>query len=118
VAVMWETQCSKVAAWRCWRAGHQGSRVKSFATSGDGSVGVMVLFDSSISVWDLQAMQVGPCACLLLPTINVACALAKQGRCRMGAGKESCVMMAALFESTCHKPPCSCAADACMLPCG
>ena len=39
-------------------AGHPGSRVKSFAVSANGRVGVTVLFDSSISVWDLKTMQV------------------------------------------------------------
>jgi len=39
-------------------AGHQGSRVKSFAVSGNGRVAVTVLFDSSISVWDLVKSQV------------------------------------------------------------
>ena len=39
-------------------AGDQGSRVKSFAASANGHVGIVVLFDSSISVWDLETMQV------------------------------------------------------------
>ena len=34
--------------------------MKSFAVSADGSVGVVVLFDSSISVWDLNKMQAEP----------------------------------------------------------
>ncbi|CAL8467022.1 g6558 [Coccomyxa elongata] len=38
--------------------GHQGSRVKSFAVSANGRAAVSVLFDSSISVWDLEKMQV------------------------------------------------------------
>lgn len=38
--------------------GHPGSRVKSFAVSANGAVGVTVLFDSTISVWDLKTMQV------------------------------------------------------------
>ena len=42
--------------WIC--PGHPGSRVKSFAVSSNGAVGVTVLFDSTISVWDLKTMQV------------------------------------------------------------
>ena len=42
--------------WLC--PGHPGSRVKSFAVSSNGAVGVTVLFDSTISVWDLKTMQV------------------------------------------------------------
>ena len=42
--------------------GHPGSRVKSFAVSSNGAVGVTVLFDSTISVWDLKTMQVRPTA--------------------------------------------------------
>ena len=44
----------------CCCSGHQGSRVKSFAVSGDGRIAVTVLFDSSISVWDLEDMTVCP----------------------------------------------------------
>ena len=39
-----------------------GSRVKSVATSGDGRTAVVVLYDSSIGVWDLDA---GTCRCML-----------------------------------------------------
>ncbi len=42
--------------WPC--SGQPGSRVKSFAVSSNGKVGVTVLFDSTISVWDLKTMQV------------------------------------------------------------
>lgn len=42
--------------WVC--SGQPGSRVKSFAVSSNGMVGVTVLFDSTISVWDLKTMQV------------------------------------------------------------
>ena len=42
--------------WVC--SGQPGSRVKSFAVSSNGKVGVTVLFDSTISVWDLKTMQV------------------------------------------------------------
>ena len=39
-----------------------GSRVKSVATSGDGRTAVVVLYDSSIGVWDVEA---GACRCML-----------------------------------------------------
>ena len=38
-------------------AGHQGSRVKSFSASADGSIAVIVLFDSTIAVWCLATME-------------------------------------------------------------
>ena len=50
----------------CIGAGHPGSRVKSFAVSSNGNVGVTVLFDSTISVWDLKTMQVRSLALYLL----------------------------------------------------
>lgn len=40
----------------------KGSRVKSVVASSDGTVAVLVLFDSSIGVWDLLA---GNCRCML-----------------------------------------------------
>ncbi len=39
-----------------------GSRVKSVAASRDGATAVVVLYDSSIGVWDLGA---GACRCML-----------------------------------------------------
>ena len=53
--------------------------MKSFAVSADGSVGVVVLFDSSISVWDLNKMQAGnlACACTL---VGVRCGGATRPR--------------------------------------
>lgn len=38
-------------------AGHQGSRVKSFSASADGSIAVIVLFDSTVAVWCLATME-------------------------------------------------------------
>ena len=49
----------KIKLLRCCCTGHPGSRVKSFAVSGNGKVAVTVLFDSSISVWDLEEKKVG-----------------------------------------------------------
>ena len=55
-------------------AGNPGSRVKSFAVSSNGKVGVTVLFDSSISVWDLKTMQVRhpPSEAPARPTLTLA----------------------------------------------
>eukprot|EP00891_Asterochloris_glomerata_P002441 jgi/Astpho2/2441/Aster-05689 len=36
---------------------HQGSRVKSFSASADGSIAVIVLFDSTVAVWCLATME-------------------------------------------------------------
>jgi WD40 repeat protein len=41
----------------CVYAAHRGSRVKSFAASGDGTIAVIVLFDSTVSVWDLDTLE-------------------------------------------------------------
>ena len=41
----------------CCPAGHKGSRVKSFAASADGTIAVIVLFDSTVAVWDLMRME-------------------------------------------------------------
>ncbi|KAK9810336.1 hypothetical protein WJX72_008917 [[Myrmecia] bisecta] len=37
---------------------HQGSRVKSFAASRNGRTAVIVLFDSTVAVWDLETLQI------------------------------------------------------------
>lgn len=36
---------------------HKGSRMKSFAVSDDGRKAMIVLFDSTVSVWDLESMS-------------------------------------------------------------
>ena len=46
----------------CLRAGSPGSRVRAFAASADLDRAVIVLFDSSISVWELVSMSL---ACVL-----------------------------------------------------
>lgn len=38
----------------CKLAAAAGSRVRSIAASADGATAVVVLFDSSVAVWDLQ----------------------------------------------------------------
>ena len=46
---------AELVDWVC--AVHQGSRVKSFAASRDGRTAVIVLFDSTVAVWDMETMQ-------------------------------------------------------------
>lgn len=43
-------------------ADHAGYRVKSFAASADCRLAVIVLFDSTVAVWDMVAME---CSCML-----------------------------------------------------
>lgn len=54
--------CRQTAEHVNYPAGHKGSRVKSFSASPDGSTAVIVLFDSTVAVWDLVTMQ---CKCML-----------------------------------------------------
>ena len=43
-------------------ADHAGYRVKSFAANADCRVAVIVLFDSTVAVWDMATME---CTCVL-----------------------------------------------------
>lgn len=43
-------------------AGHAGYRVKSFAASADCRLAIIVLFDSTVAVWDMVNME---CSCML-----------------------------------------------------
>lgn len=46
----------------CSDADHAGYRVKSFAASADCRLAVIVLFDSTVAVWDMGSME---CICML-----------------------------------------------------